>query len=293
MITQRNLLQKHFPEGAHWHRPRLWPRGQRVYGAAAEPRQLLLQPGQHVPMLSCMRGRNSEYAWTCQLSNSCGLPLASCFWKATCACHLQTEVMPHAAACAGCPLVCTCPAFTAMSLTLTCACLHRTACTAAICHRLLFPSAGQRTARSQQLQGGPDISRLASHVQQEWDHERNAISAGSRSRLAATGRSGGHRDSASPISRTDGQQGSKVTQLARAALTAREATQLAHAMVWPTTIRQLSLTWTQAARGQQSPSEQAALGRCPGDVGCASTDGRLKSTAGLPQSGEAGAQSVH
>ena len=45
----------------------------------------------------------------------------------------------------------------------------------AICrstHRVQPPRAA--TARSQQLQGGPDISRLAPHLQQEWDHERNA-----------------------------------------------------------------------------------------------------------------------
>ena len=35
-------------------------------------------------------------------------------------------------------------------------------------------SAGQPVMCSQQLPGGPDISRLAARLQQEWDHERNA-----------------------------------------------------------------------------------------------------------------------
>ena len=118
---------------------------------------------------------------------------------------------------------------------------------AVLCHRLLFPPAGQPVTRSQQLQGGPDIRHAwPPTCSRSGITSATPTSALARSRLAATGRSGGHRDSASLASRTDGQQWSTIAQVAVAALMAREADQYARAMTWPTSIQQLlpSLTWT-------------------------------------------------
>ena len=94
------------------------------------------------------------------------------------------------------------------------------------------------------------------------------ISAPSRSGLAATEWSGGHRDSVSLASRTGGHQESLTARRAASVLTEREAMRLARAMIWPTTIQQLlpSLTWTQETCGQQSLSERRAIKDCLGGV---------------------------
>ena len=137
--------------------------------------------------------------------------------------------------------------------------------------------------KSQRLQGGPDISSLAPHVQQEWDHERNAhlgpikITPGSSKyawwRQGLCQSSQPYRWRAKLHHRMHGSN-CPYREGGHAACPCND---LAH------NIRQLlpSLTWTQETCGQQSLSEQAARARCLGGVGSASTDGTIRSSAGL------------